>query len=87
LSPVADCADVRSCVNWTVLKDATLASIDAVRVLGAKRVGFVTPYIDDVQTRIGQVWKQAGIICHAERHLNLRDNFSFGEVQPRRSRR
>lgn len=61
---------------------STLASIDAVGALGAARVGFVTPYIDDVQTRIGEVWKQAGIACHAERHLRLRDNFSFGEVPP-----
>lgn len=61
---------------------STLASVDAVRALGARRVGFVTPYIDDVQRRIGDVWTQAGIACHAERHLNLRDNFSFGEVPP-----
>jgi maleate isomerase len=61
---------------------STLACIDAVQALGAKRIGFVTPYTDDVQARIGEVWKQAGIACHAERHLGLRDNFSFGEVPP-----
>jgi maleate isomerase len=61
---------------------STLACIDAVRAFGATRVGFVTPYIDDVQARIGEVWKQAGIVCHSERHLGLRDNFSFGEVPP-----
>jgi len=61
---------------------STLASMEAVRALGAQRVGFVTPYIDEVQTRIAHVWKQVGIACHAERHLNLRDNFSFGEVPP-----
>lgn len=61
---------------------STLACIDAVSALGAKRVGFVTPYTDDVQARIGEVWKGAGIACHAERHLGLRDNFSFGEVPP-----
>ena len=44
---------------------STLACIDAVRALGAERIGFVTPYIDNVQ-----------------RHLGLRDNFSFGEVPP-----
>ncbi|MGH6714311.1 MAG: maleate cis-trans isomerase family protein [Bradyrhizobium sp.] len=59
---------------------STLACIDAVRSSGAKRVGFVTPYTDDVQQRIGKVWLEAGIACHAERHLGLRDNFSFGEV-------
>ena len=61
---------------------STLACIDAVSSLGVKQVGFVTPYTDDVQARIGEVWKRAGIACHAERHLGLRDNFSFGEVAP-----
>lgn len=59
---------------------STLACIDAVRSVGAQRVGFVTPYTDDVQARIGAVWAGAGIACHAERHLGLRDNFSFGQV-------
>ena len=61
---------------------STLASIDALRSYGAQRVGFVTPYTDDVQSRIGKVWAGAGIACHAERHLGLRDNFSFGQVTP-----
>ena len=61
---------------------STLACIDAVRSSGAQRVGFVTPYKDDVQARIGKVWADAGIACHAERHLGLRDNFSFGQVTP-----
>jgi maleate isomerase len=59
---------------------STLACIDAVRSSGVQRVGFVTPYTDDVQLRIGKVWMGAGIACHAERHLGLRDNFSFGQV-------
>jgi maleate isomerase len=61
---------------------STLACIDAVRALGAKRVGLVSPYTDDVQRRIGDVWAEEGIAPHAERHLGLRDNFSFGEVTP-----
>jgi maleate isomerase len=61
---------------------STLACIDAVRSGGVERVGFVTPYTDDVQERIGGVWAGAGIACHAERHLGLRDNFSFGQVVP-----
>jgi maleate cis-trans isomerase len=66
---------------------STLACIDAVRSSGAQRVGFVTPYTDDVQLRIERVWAGAGIACHAERHLGLRDNFSFAQVDPRRCRR
>ena len=61
---------------------STLACIDAVRSSGAQRVGFVTPYTDDVQLRIERVWAGAGIACHAERHLGLRDNFSFAQVAP-----
>jgi maleate isomerase len=61
---------------------STLACIDAVRSIGAQRVGLVTPYTDDVQVRIASVWAGAGVTCHAERHLGLRDNFSFGQVAP-----
>ncbi|WP_448042699.1 maleate cis-trans isomerase family protein [Bradyrhizobium liaoningense] len=61
---------------------STLACIDAARVLGARRVGLVSPYTDDVQRRIADVWAGEGIVPHAERHLGLRDNFSFGEVEP-----
>lgn len=61
---------------------STLACIDAARALGAKRVGLVSPYTDDVQRRIADVWAEEGIAPHAERHLGLRDNFSFGEVAP-----
>ncbi|MCP3407070.1 aspartate/glutamate racemase family protein [Bradyrhizobium sp. CCGB01] len=61
---------------------STLACIDAVRAIGARRVGLVSPYTDDVQRRIGDVWAEEGIVPHAERHLGLRDNFSFGEVTP-----
>ena len=61
---------------------STLACIDAARALGANRVGLVSPYTDDVQRRIGDVWAEEGIAPHAERHLGLRDNFSFGEVTP-----
>jgi maleate isomerase len=56
--------------------------MDAARVLRAQRTGLVTPYTDDVQARIGRVWAAAGTHYHAERHLGVRDNFSFGEVAP-----
>jgi len=61
---------------------STLACIDAARALGARRLGLVSPYTDDVQRRIAEVWAEEGIALHAERHLDLRDNFSFGEVEP-----
>ena len=61
---------------------STLACIDAALALGAKNVALVSPYTDDVQRRIAEVWASEGIAPHAERHLGLRDNFSFGEVTP-----
>jgi len=53
---------------------STLACIDAVRALGASRVDFITPYTDDVQVRIGRIWKRTRIACYA-------DNFSFGDLR------
>jgi maleate isomerase len=59
---------------------STRACMDAVRAVAAQRVGLITPYTDDVQARIGEVWSGAGIRCHAERHLGLRDNFAFAGI-------
>ena len=61
---------------------STLACLEAVRLARRSRVGLVTPYTDDVQTRIGDVWRSASSPIHAERHLGIRNNFTFGEVTP-----
>jgi maleate isomerase len=50
------------------------------RRLGVKRLGFVTPYRDDVQAKILANYAAAGFACPAERHLGIQDNFSFSEV-------
>ena len=47
---------------------------------GVKRIGLVTPYRDDVQAKIVANWAASGLMCTAERHLRLQDNFSFAEV-------
>ena len=47
---------------------------------GARRIGLVTPYLDDVQAKIVANWGSSGFDCTAERHLRLRDNFSFAVV-------
>jgi maleate isomerase len=44
------------------------------------RLGYVTPYLDDVQARILENYQKLGIACQGERHLGLQDNFSFSEV-------
>src|SRR4051794_35699493 len=40
----------------------------------------VTPYREDVQAKIVANWATSGLVCTAERHLRLQDNFSFAEV-------
>ncbi len=57
-----------------------LAYRDLLRRLGAKRIGLLTPYRQDVQDRIITNWSSEGLHCAAERHLSLQDNFSFAEV-------
>ncbi|UFN46946.1 aspartate/glutamate racemase family protein [Roseomonas sp. OT10] len=47
---------------------------------GVSRLGLVTPYTDDVQARIVANYAGLGHACAGERHLGLRDNFSFSEV-------
>ena len=37
-----------------------------------------------MQARIIANWSAAGVTCTAERHLGLRDNFSFAEVDEKR---
>lgn len=59
---------------------AVLALNEAFERTGAKRIGFVTPYRDDVQARINANYEAAGCTIAAERHLGLQDNFSFSEV-------
>lgn len=78
-------ADVRLCQRIT---DATgipattsmLASNEILARTGVRRLGFVTPYTGDVQDRIVANYAVLGHACAGERHLELRDNFSFSEV-------
>ncbi|WP_213740558.1 aspartate/glutamate racemase family protein [Bradyrhizobium sp. dw_411] len=60
---------------------SVLAFREIFQRTGAKRIGLVTPYTDDVQAKIIETWNAAGLLCHAERHSGLRDNFSFAEVE------
>lgn len=59
---------------------SVLALNEALSGLGTHRLGLVTPYSADVQARIMANYAAAGIPCVAERHVGLRDNFSFAEV-------
>jgi maleate isomerase len=59
---------------------SVLAFREVFQCTGVRRVGLVTPYSDDVQSRIVANWAASGFSCSAERHLGLQDNFSFAEV-------
>jgi maleate isomerase len=59
---------------------AMLALNELLERTGARRVGFLTPYLDDVQARINTNYENAGFHVVAERHLGMRDNFSFSTV-------
>jgi maleate isomerase len=61
---------------------SVLAFRDLFAQRGIKRVGLVTPYLDDVQAKIIANWSAAGLACSSERHLRLQDNFSFAIVAP-----
>ena len=58
---------------------ATLALHDALRALGARRVGLVTPYLSSVQDAILANLRSAGFEPAAERHLEDPGNYSFAE--------
>lgn len=70
------------------IKDATgieartcvLGYRDVLKRVGISRIGLVSPYTPDVQTRIASVWGANGLTITAERHANISDNFSFAEI-------
>jgi maleate isomerase len=77
--------DVRLCERITGATGipactAKLALNEILEKTGARRIGFVTPYLDDVQARINANYENAGFRVVAERHLGMRDNFSFSTV-------
>jgi maleate isomerase len=57
---------------------------DLFKRLGARRIGLVTPYTADVQSKIIDNWGRAGFECTAEQHCGLSDNFSFAETSEAR---
>lgn len=59
---------------------SVLALNEILKKTDAHEFGLVTPYLDDVQTKIVDNYRRSGLNCIAERHLNLKVNFSFSEV-------
>jgi maleate isomerase len=78
-------SDVRLCEQITAATGipattSMLALNEILAAAGVKALGYVTPYIDDVQAKILKNYEDLGIACRGERHLGLQDNFSFAEV-------
>jgi len=79
--------DIKLCERITAatgVKATTsmLALNEILEKTGVTRLGYVTPYLDDVQSRIIENYAGIGVACQGERHLGIQDNFSFSEVTP-----
>lgn len=61
---------------------SVLALNDLLAAQGARTLGLVSPYVDDVQQKIIANYRGIGIDCVAEQHLGITVNFKFGEVEP-----
>ena len=59
---------------------AMLALNEILEKTDVKRIGFVTPYLDDVQARINANYEKDGYTVVADQHLRMQDNFSFSTV-------
>jgi maleate isomerase len=66
---------------------SVLALNELLAAQGARTLGLVSPYVQDVQQRIVANYAGIGIDCVAERHLDLSVNFEFSEVEPNTLRR
>jgi maleate isomerase len=63
---------------------AVLALNELLAIGRVRRLGFVTPYTDDVQQRIVANYRAMDIDVVAERHLGIRENHAFASVEPQR---
>ncbi|WP_248959343.1 maleate cis-trans isomerase family protein [Sphaerisporangium perillae] len=59
---------------------STLAFFDAFAALGTKRYGLAVPYTLDVTQQIMSVYREEGLECVAEAHLDIRVNTEIGAV-------
>jgi maleate isomerase len=78
-------ADHRLCARITratgiPATTSMLALNEALARTGARSLGIVTPYTEDVQRRIVANYESLGIAGRGERHCGIRDNFAFAEV-------
>lgn len=58
---------------------SVLAMNSVFKALGVRRMGLISPYVDDIQEKIIGNYAAAGIDCVAERHLHETVNYAFAE--------
>jgi maleate isomerase len=73
------CERIRS-VTGISASTSVLTLFEILARRGEKRIGLVTPYTGDVQSAIVAGFAREGVEVIAERHLDIRDNYSFSEV-------
>lgn len=78
-------ADARLCERITAATGipSSTSMLALNEILALKKVetlGYVTPYLEDVQARIVANYEKIGHVRRGDRHLGLQDNFSFSEV-------
>jgi maleate isomerase len=61
---------------------SVLALNELLAAQGARTLGLVSPYVDEVQRRIVANYASLGVEVVAERHLGISVNFEFGMVEP-----
>lgn len=59
---------------------SVLALAEVFKLTGATRFGMVSPYIDDIQTRISSNFRKEGFDCIADQHAGIKVNFDFSEI-------
>jgi len=59
---------------------SVLALAEVFKITGAKRFGMVSPYIDEIQSRINANFLKEGFDCVADQHAGIKVNFDFSEI-------
>lgn len=77
-SDVALCAAIEKATGVRATS-TMLAYEEALRLLGARRVALVTPYLSEIQDRIIANYAARGVEVVADRRLEDRGNFSFAQ--------
>ena len=75
-SDEALCAAITEATG-TPASTSVMALNEALEAAGAKRIAFVTPYLDEIQSAIVRTYESAGYDVVAEAHLGDPGNWSF----------